>query len=68
MQSGAVVEGFDVVEDGAASLLEGGKALVVDHFVFQAAPEGFDKGVVVTIALPFRLMEVTSPCWAKTCR
>ena len=50
MQSGAVIKGFDVVEDGAASFAEGGEALVVDDFVFEAAPKGFDEGVVVAIA------------------
>jgi hypothetical protein len=40
MQSGPVIEGFDVVEDGRARLGESGEALVVDDFVFQAAPKG----------------------------
>jgi hypothetical protein len=52
VESGAVIKGFDVVEDGIASLREGGEALVVDHFIFEAAPEGFDKGVVVAVAFP----------------
>ena len=52
MESGAVIEGFDVVEDGGASLGEGGKALVVDDFIFEAAPKGLDKGIVVAIAFP----------------
>ena len=50
VQPGAVIEGFDVVEDGGARLREGGEALMVDDFVFEAAPEGFDEGVVVTVA------------------
>ncbi len=50
MESGSIIEGFDVVEDGAASFLEGGEALVVDDFIFEAAPEGFDEGVVVAVA------------------
>ena len=50
MKSGAVVEGFNVVEDGGASFGEGGEALVVDEFIFEAAPEGFDEGVVVAVA------------------
>ena len=50
MQSGPVVKGFDVVEDGTARLRKGGEALVIDDFVFEAAPEGFDEGVIVTIA------------------
>jgi hypothetical protein len=50
VQSGTVIKGFDVIEDGTARLGEGGEALVIDHFVFEAAPEGFDEGVVVAIA------------------
>ena len=50
VQSGAVVEGFDVIEDGGASLGEGGEALMIDQFVFEAAPEGFDEGVVVAVS------------------
>jgi hypothetical protein len=50
VQSGPVIKGFDVVKDGAASLGEGGEALVVDHFVFETAPEGFDEGVVVAVS------------------
>ena len=50
VQSGAVIEGLDIVEEGAASFFEGGEALVIDDFVFKAAPEGFDEGVVVTVA------------------
>ena len=50
MQSGAVIEGFDVIEDGGASFGEGGEAVMVDQFVFEGAPEGFDKGVVVAVA------------------
>ena len=50
MQSGTVIKGFDVVEDGTEGLGEGGEALVIDDFVFQAAPEGFDEGVIVAVA------------------
>jgi hypothetical protein len=50
VQSGTVIKGFDVIEDGTARLGEGGEALVIDDFVFQAAPEGFDEGVIVAIA------------------
>ncbi len=49
MQSGAVIEGFDVIEDGSASLGMGGEALVIDQFVFEAAPERLDKGVIVAV-------------------
>ena len=51
MQSDAVIEDLDVVEDSGASLSEGGKAVVVDEFIFEAAPEGFDEGVIVAVAL-----------------
>ena len=50
MQSGAVIKGFDVIEDGGASCGVGGEALMINQLVFECAPEGFDKGVVVTIA------------------
>ena len=50
MKSGAVIEGFDVVEDSGSNFIEGGEALVIDDFVFEAAPEGFDEGVVVAVA------------------
>ena len=50
MESGAVVEGFDVVEDGAARLGEGGEALMIDDFIFEAAPKGLDEGVIVAVA------------------
>ena len=50
VEPGAVVEGFDVVEDGGARFGEGGEALVVNDFVFETAPEGFDEGVVVAVA------------------
>ena len=51
MQSGAVIEGFDVIEDGGASCGVGSEALMIDQFVFESAPEGFDEGVVVAVAL-----------------
>jgi len=49
VESGAVVEGFDVIEDGGASLGVGGEALMVDQFVFEGAKEGFDEGVIVAV-------------------
>lgn len=39
MQSGAVIESFDVVEDGRARLGIRGETLMIDQFVFEAAPE-----------------------------
>ena len=50
MESSAVVEGFDVIEDGRASLGERSEAMMIDQFVFEAAKEAFDKGIVVAIA------------------
>jgi hypothetical protein len=35
VESGAVIEGFDVVKDSVASLGKGSEALVVDDFVFR---------------------------------
>ena len=50
MESGAVVEGLDVVKDGRASLGECGEAVMIDQFVFEAAKEAFDKSIVVAVA------------------
>ena len=52
MQSGAVIEGFDVVEDGQARLGISGETLMIDQLVFETAPERLDVGIVVAIALP----------------
>jgi hypothetical protein len=46
-----VVEGFDVVKDGSARPGAGGEALMIDQFVFEAAPEGLDEGVIIAVAL-----------------
>ena len=45
MESGAIVEGLDVIEDGGASLGAGGEAMMIDQFVFEVAKEGLDEGV-----------------------
>ena len=50
VESGAVIEGFDVVEDGRASLSTGSKAVMIDQLVFKAAPKGFNEGVVVAVS------------------
>ena len=50
MESGAVIKSFDVVKDDVASLGKGGEALVVDDFIFEAAPKGFDEGYLVLAA------------------
>ena len=49
VQSGAVIKGFDVVEDGGASLGAGGEALMINELIFETAPKGFDEGVIVAI-------------------
>jgi hypothetical protein len=46
VQSGPVIKGLDVVKERTASLGKGGEALVIDHFVFETAPEGFDEGAL----------------------
>ena len=50
MESGAVIEGFDVVEDGSASLGESGEAVMIDQFVFETAKEALDKSIIVAAA------------------
>jgi hypothetical protein len=44
VESDAVIEGLDVIEDGSAGFGVGGEATVVNQLVFEAAPEGLDKG------------------------
>ena len=39
MKSDTVIEGLDVIEDGGASLRQGGEAMMVNEFVFKAAPK-----------------------------
>ena len=51
MESGAVVEGFDVIEDRGTSFGEGSEAMVVNQFVFETAKEALDKGIVVAVSL-----------------
>lgn len=50
VESGAIIKGLDVVEDGVTSLCKSGETLVVDDFIFKATPEGLDEGVIVAIA------------------
>jgi imidazole glycerol phosphate synthase subunit HisF len=50
VQSGPVVEDFDVIKDGATRLGVSGEAVVVSQFVFEAAEKAFDKSVVVAVA------------------
>ena len=49
VESGAVVEGLDVIEDGGESPGVGREAAMIDQLVFEAAPERFDKGVIVAV-------------------
>ena len=49
MESGSVIEDFDVIEDGGASLVAGGEAMMIDQFVFEAAKGGLDEGVIVAV-------------------
>ena len=51
MQSGPVIEGFDVIEDSGARLGQCGEAMMVNEFVFEAAPKRFNEGIVVAVAL-----------------
>jgi len=51
VKSDAVIEGFNVVEDGSASLGDRGEAVMIDQFVFEAAKEALDKGIVVAVSL-----------------
>jgi hypothetical protein len=50
VKSGAVVEGLDVIKDGSAGLGAGGEAMMIDQFVFEAAKERLDEGVIVAVA------------------
>ena len=50
VESGAVIEGLDVVENSSACFSEGSEAAMIDQLVFEAAPEGFDEGVIVAVA------------------
>ncbi len=45
-----VVKDFDVFADRQACVLARGEALMIDQFILQRSPEGFDRGVVVTVA------------------
>ena len=51
VESGAVVEGLDVIEDGGTSFGESGEAVVVNQFVFETTPKRLNESVVVTVAL-----------------
>ena len=63
VETGAVIKGFDVVEDGGTRFGEGGEALVINDFVFEAAPEGFDEGVIVAIGLAAAMTRRASRIW-----
>jgi len=40
---------FDVIKDGSAGLGAGGEAMMIDQFVFEAAKERLDEGVIVAV-------------------
>src|ERR1043165_3848939 len=50
MQSPAIVEDLDVVEDRQLGLVPGGEAAVVDQFGLELAPEALLHGVVIAVA------------------
>ncbi len=50
MKSDAVIEGFDVIEDGGAGLGQGVESVMIDQFVFETTKERFNKSVVVAVA------------------
>ena len=50
MKPDAIVEGFNVIEDGGARLGKAAESVMIDQFVFESAKEGLDKSVIVTIA------------------
>ena len=52
MQSGAVIEGLDVVEDGSARFGLGGEAAMINQLVFEATAEGLYEGVVIAVIGP----------------
>lgn len=49
MESAAVIEYFDKLEDGLASFGSAFEVAAVDQFVFESAPEGFHGGVIVAV-------------------
>ena len=51
VESGSVVEGFDVVENGSTSLGESGETVMIDQFVFETAKEALDEGIIVAVSL-----------------
>ena len=51
MKPEAIIKGFDVIENGAASLGEAFEVVVINEFVFERTEEGFDERVIVAIAL-----------------
>ena len=50
MRALAIIEAFDVIEDGGAGLVAGGKVTPVDQVQFEGAPEAFPGGVVIAVA------------------
>ena len=50
MESGTVIEDFDVIENRGTSLGKAVEAMMVDELIFEATKERLNKGVVVTVA------------------
>jgi len=47
VESAAVIEGFDKIEDGLASLGASLEVVAIDQFLFEGAPERFHGGIVI---------------------
>jgi hypothetical protein len=50
MESPRVIEGFDVVENGQASLVMVSKGAVVESLGFERTPEGFHSCIIIAVA------------------
>jgi hypothetical protein len=57
VEPGAVVKGFDPLENGQACVGARGKPAAMDQFSFQRASEAFHHGVVVAVAFALMLAE-----------
>src|SRR6185369_14800023 len=47
MEAGAIIKGFDKIEEGQPGLGAGLEVTAIDEFLFEGAPEGFHGGVVI---------------------
>ena len=62
MKALGIIETFDVIEDGGAGLLVGGKCPAIDQFPFEGTPEAFHGGVVVAITRAAHGGDQACPC------